>query len=93
MCTRKHSSFTADDNHSHTSICTCVCYLGVSRGDPLVGAVVLVVGVSGVGTDAVGVVGDDEREDLLARPERFRFQDGGLGDLPVPGGDPHQQLH
>ena len=43
--------------------------------------------------DAVGVVRDDEGEDLFPSPQRFRFQNGWLRDLAVPGRDPHEQFH
>ena len=71
----------------------CCLYLGIARGDPFVWTVILVVGMSGVGTDTIGVLGDDEREYLLPSPERFWLQDGRLRDLPIPRWDPHQQFH
>lgn len=68
-------------------------YLGVPGGDVLVGATVLLVRVSAVGTNDVDVARDDEAEDLLARPEGPRFQDGWLGHLAVPRRKEHQQVH
>lgn len=65
-------------------------YLGVPGRDVLVGAAVLLVRVSAVGTDYVDVARDDETEDLFARPEGPGFQDGGLGHLAVPRGEEHQ---
>ena len=42
---------------------------------------------------AVDVSGDDEREELLARPQRLGFDDGRDGQLSVPGGQEHDQGH
>lgn len=68
-------------------------YLCVAGGDVFVGAAVLLVGVSAVGSDDVDVAGNDEAENLLARPEGPRLQDGRLGYLAVPRGEEHQQVH
>ena len=64
--------------------------LSVSRRDPLVGSIILVVRVGGVSSDDVDVAGNDEREHLLAGPEGLWLQDGRLGHLTVPAGQPHQ---
>lgn len=67
--------------------------LGVPWGDPLVGPVVLLVRVGAVGADEVHVARDDQREDLLARPQGLGLQDGRHGHLPVPDGQEHQDRH
>ena len=68
-------------------------HLCVSRRDPLVRSVILVVRVGGVSADDVNVAWNDEREHLFAGPERFGFQDGWLWHLSVPAGQPHQKVH
>ena len=65
-------------------------HLCVSRRDPLVGSIILVVRVGGVSADDVDVAGYDEREHLLASPEGLWLQDGWLRHLTVPTGQPHQ---
>lgn len=67
--------------------------LGVSGRDVFVGPAVLLVGVGAVCSDHVDVSGNDEAEDLLARPQRTGLDDGGLGDLAVPRGEEHEQVH
>lgn len=54
---------------------------------------VLVVGVGAVRADHVDVSWNDEAEDLLPRPQRPRLEDGGLGHLPVPSGEEHEEVH
>ena len=82
--TRNKLPLTTPTHHTH---------LGVPGRDVLIRAVILPVRVGGVSTNHVHVPGNDEREQLLARPERFGLDDGWLGDLAVPGGQPHQQFH
>lgn len=54
---------------------------------------VLVVRVGAVRSDHVDVSWNDEAEDLLARPQRPRLEDGGLRHLSVPGGEEHEEVH
>ena len=67
--------------------------LGVTGRDPLVGPLIFAVGVRAVRTDAVDAAGDNEREDLLAGPQRLGLEDGRLRDAPVPRRQVHQQVH
>ena len=67
--------------------------LGVAGRDPLVRPLVFAVGVRAVRADAVDAAGDDEREDLLAGPQRLGLEDGRLRDAPVPRRQVHQQVH
>lgn len=46
-----------------------------------------------MGSDHVHVAGNDEREYLLARPERLGFEDGGPRHLAVPYGQEHEDVH
>ena len=46
-----------------------------------------------MGADAVDAAGDDDREDLLARPHRLRLQDGRVGKASVPRRHEHEDLH
>ena len=43
--------------------------------------------------DEVDVARDDQSKELLASPQRLGLDDGWLGHLPIPGRQPHQQLH
>lgn len=54
---------------------------------------VLIIGMGAVGADAVDVAWYDEGEDLFARPQGPRLQDGWLRHLPVPRGQEHQEVH
>ena len=67
--------------------------LGVPGRDVFVGPAVLLVWMGAVGPDHVDVSGDDEAEDLLSRPKGAGLDDGRLGDLAVPRGEEHQQVH
>ena len=68
-------------------------YFGVAWGYPLVRTVVFAVRVSAVRTDAVDATRNDEREELLACPQRLWFEDGGLRNATVPRGQIHEKLH
>ena len=68
-------------------------HLCVSRGDPLVWSIVLIVRVGGVCADDIDISGDDEREHLLASPEWLWLEDGRLRHLTIPTGKPHQKIH
>ena len=46
-----------------------------------------------MGADKIDHARDYEREELFASPQRFRFEDGWLGYLAVPGGQPHEEIH
>ena len=71
-----------------------VCsYLGVSRGDPLVRPLVLIIRVSAVGSDHIHSARDDERKQLLARPHWLGLDDGRLWDNTIPSGQVHQEVH
>lgn len=59
----------------------------------LVGPAVFLVGVGAVRSDHVDVSGNDEAEDLLACPQGAGLDDRRLGDLAVPRGEEHEQVH
>ncbi len=42
---------------------------------------------------AVDVARDDEGEELLPGPQRLGAEDGGHGQLAVPGGQEHDEVH
>ena len=67
--------------------------LRVSRWDPLVGSSILLVGMCAVGAHTVDAAGNDEGEELLARPLGPRFEHTRHGQTAVPRRQIHQQLH
>ena len=68
-------------------------YLGVSRGDPLVGSFIFPIRMCTVCPDQVDIVRNDKSHQLFAGPKRLRFQNGWLWDVAVPAWKPHQQIH
>mmetsp|Transcript_11745 Transcript_11745/g.47415 ORF Transcript_11745/g.47415 Transcript_11745/m.47415 type:complete len:693 (-) Transcript_11745:659-2737(-) len=69
-------------------------HLCVRLGDHIVGLLrVGAVGVVVAARDEVDGVGNNQREQLLASPQRPRLEDGRLGDLAVEVLDPHQHVH
>lgn len=66
---------------------------GVSGRDPVVGTAVLIVRVGRVEAGTVSAAGDDQGKELLSRPQSLGLDDGGNGELAVPGGKEHDQVH